>query len=250
MTTSNSDILEVLAGVGLSENEASVYLALLELGPSSVLEIARHANLKRPTCYLIVDELVTKAYASKTNDGRRTVYAVISPKQLQNRVERHYERFSQTMSELEAIGSTSPQKPTIRLYEGLEGVMQAYLLSLDQPRKSEILIFGTVSVLNLLPEFVPSYIASRVKRQITVKALLPDTPANRAVPVRDKAELRETRFLPVERFDPQLEINQFGNIITYIAHSEKNPFATVIDNPTIANVERQRFLLIWDQAQT
>lgn len=248
MTTTNSDILEVLAGVGLSENEASVYLALLELGPSSVLEIARQTNLKRPTCYLILDELVLKAYASKTNDGRRTIYAVISPKQLQNRVERHYERFSQTVSELEAIGSVSPQKPAIRLYEGSEGVMQTYLLSLDQPRKSEILTYGTASVANLLPDFIPDYIASRVKRRITVKALLPDTPENRAVLKRDKTELRETRFLPVDRFDPQLEINQFGNTIAYIAHSEKAPFATVIDSATIANVERQRFLLIWDQA--
>lgn len=237
-----------LQGIGFQEDEATVYLAALELGPSSVWDIAKKSGLKRPTCYLILDDLVSKGYASQSHDGRRTLYSVISPTQLLTRMRQRQERLERHLAELEAIGSTSPQKPSVRLFEGVAGVEQAYRLTFDLPEGDEILTYGTASVIDLLPHFIPDYIQRRAKRDIRMRAILPDTPANRAVAARDNKELRETRLLPAEHFDPHLEVNQFGTTITYIAHSEREPFATVIESPTIARLEKQRFELIWHQA--
>ena len=250
MTTPNHDLVEALSGIGFDANEARVYLTILELGPASVWEIAQKSNLKRPTCYLILDELVLKAYASKTNDGRRTVYSVISPKQLASRLESRQEHFKKTISQLEAMATKSPQKPTIRLFEGPEGLKQAYRLSLEEPKGSELTIYGTATVEQLLPDFIADYLEQRVKKGIRVRALLPDTTENRAVAKRNRQELRLTRFLAPAKFNPHLEINQFGSTIVYLAHSEKQPFATVIDNPTLAAVEKERFNLIWEIAKT
>lgn len=50
-------MLAQLKHIGLSENEAKVYLAMLELGPSPMLEIAAKAGINRPTAYAQLEAL-------------------------------------------------------------------------------------------------------------------------------------------------------------------------------------------------
>lgn len=249
MTTQISDLIEALKGIGLNENEAGVYIAALELGPSSVWDISKKARVKRPTCYVILDEMVFRGYASKTHDGKRAIFSVLSPKQLAYRLQKRQESFRNFLTQFEAIQSRIPQKPNIRLFEGIEGIKQAYLLTLEQPRNSEILIYGTAAVKTLLSEFINNYLNERVKKKIRVRAILADIPQNREVLKLDKKELRQTKFLPKEKFDPNLEINIFGDTIIYIAHSEKQPFATVIESATIVKTEKEIFELVWQNSK-
>ena len=49
-----------LQSLGFSEKEATVYVALLELGRGTVTEIARRAGINRTTGYDILDSLAGK----------------------------------------------------------------------------------------------------------------------------------------------------------------------------------------------
>lgn len=248
MTTYSADILEVLSGVGLRENEAFVYLASLELGPSTVLAIARKSGVKRPTCYVILDELVFRGFASRTEGKKAALYSVLSPKQLLQRVATRQDRLEKHLADLSAIASTSGQKPEVRLLEGVEGVKEVYLAALEHPKESEMLVYGTADVLVILEGWIHDYMKDRVTKRIRVRAILPDTPENRSVKNRDAQELRETRFLPTNEYDPKLEQIIIGDSISFIAHSEHEPFATVITNHTIAGLQRQQFEYIWKAA--
>lgn len=249
MTTPNDDILASLEGIGLHENEALVYLSALELGPSSIWDIAKKSAIKRPTCYVLMDNLIFKGYANTSFDGKRNIYSVSSPKQLLSAVNRRQEKLQKTLTQLEGLASKSPSKPNIRLYEGREGVMEIYNLTLDLAKDEEILIYGTASIATSYQDFIAQYLKDRVKKKIRVKAILPDTEENRKVLVRDKQELRETKFLPSEKYKQKTEINIFVDSIAYIAHSEKEPFATVIENSTLAKEEKDRFNLLWEMAK-
>jgi len=249
MTTDNKELIEVLRGIGLDDNQALIYLTILELGPSSIWDVAKKTGIKRPTCYVILDELTFRGFASKAHDGRRTIYSVITPKQMLFRLEKRYEKFRNVSSQLEGIASKSPQKPIISLYEGISGVKQAYDLTLLEQKGSEILIYGTAKVADLMPEYISDYLRERTGLGIKVRALVADIEENRSVISRDTKELRETRFLEQKYFDPHLEVNIFGDTLIYIAHSEKEPFATVIKNSTIANHEKQRFEIEWNIAK-
>lgn len=249
MTTLNEELLANLRGIGFSKNEAAVYLACLELGPAAIWNIAKTSGLKRPTCYVLLEELVLKGYASSINDGKRTIYSVSSPKQLLRAVERRHERFSSSINQLEGIASKSPQKPIVRLFEGLAGVMESYNLSLEQPKGSEILIYGTAQIRLTYSDFINEYLKKRVAKGISARALLPDNELSREVLLHDEAEMRQCRFLPQDKFDPVTEINIFGDVINYIAHSEREPFATMIESPSLAKLEKQRFELLWELAK-
>lgn len=249
MTTEmNHNLIEDLKLVGLEEKEAAIYLACLELGPSSVWDIARKSAIKRPTCYVLLDNLTAKGIAQKVMDQKKTIYSVQSPKELLNTFERRKALFAEKISQFQALASKSLEKPKIRLYEGVEGVEQAYELTLDQPEKSEILIYGTAAVLTKYGKFLEKYLARRANRGIRARVILSDSPDNRAVTERDKDELRETRFLPADKFDQQTEVNILPDAIIYIAHSETEPFATVIESSRLAKEEKNRFDLLWELA--
>ena len=49
-----------LQDAGLSETEAKIYLAALELGQTSVSRIARKSGIKRTTIYLSLENLMEK----------------------------------------------------------------------------------------------------------------------------------------------------------------------------------------------
>lgn len=245
----NNDLITTLKGIGLAKNEAAVYLACLELGPASIWEIAKKSGIKRPTCYVLLDELIWKGHASSANDGKRTIYSVNSPKQLLQAVNTRFERFSSAINQLEGLASKNPKKPIVRLYEGINGIVEAYNASLEQPKGGEVLIYGTQLVEMNYGDLIAEYISKRVKTGITAKVILAETDYNRTVPFRDKNELRQTRFLPINWYNPTIEVNMFNDSIAYIAHSEVNPFATVIENATLAQEEKQRFNLLWDVAK-
>ncbi|KKT26512.1 MAG: Transcriptional regulator, TrmB [Parcubacteria group bacterium GW2011_GWA2_43_9b] len=76
-----------LRKLGLKEKEVSVYLAALELGFTSVQNIAKHANLSRPTVYEIIKELIKKSLMREVKRkgavrGERSYFAAESPDSL------------------------------------------------------------------------------------------------------------------------------------------------------------------------
>lgn len=53
-------LAKILQNIGLTEKEAKVYLACLELGPQPVSEIAKKARINRVTAYDILEKLLKK----------------------------------------------------------------------------------------------------------------------------------------------------------------------------------------------
>ena len=105
MTAPNEQLYLSLQGLGLSNHEILIYLASLELGATSIWEIAKKSGVKRTTCYTVLEDLSMKGFASSSNDGKRDVYSVVSPKQLLRLAEYRYDRLVSSASQLEALAS-------------------------------------------------------------------------------------------------------------------------------------------------
>jgi len=251
MTTKNDEILRALEGMGLSENQAAVYLANLELGASSIWDISKKSGVKRPTCYVLLEELMWRGLASSTNDGKRVLYTVASTKQLMQYEERRHKRALQVAAELEAIASKSTEKPNIRQYSGVEGVKEACNLALLQPRGTEVLIYGSLAMETEYDEFLEEFAIARGKLNMPARLLYPDTAECRAFLERDLAKRNiTTKFLPQDKYEFKThEMIIFGDTLAYLAHSEKEPFATVIESSTLANGEKQLFEMLWEFAK-
>ena len=71
-----------LRKLGLTEKEVRVYLASLELGPSSVLNIAQKTGLARPTTYEIVKSLENKGLFAETKQKKKRYFVAQSPERI------------------------------------------------------------------------------------------------------------------------------------------------------------------------
>ena len=71
-----------LQAVGLQEKEAKVYLAALELGKGTAQQIAIKAELKRPTTYVIMEELMRQGLVSSFYEGKKQYFVAENPERL------------------------------------------------------------------------------------------------------------------------------------------------------------------------
>src|SRR4051812_48391125 len=76
----NKLIAQIKTNLGFSEKKATVFLALLQLGETNVIEIARNAKLKRTTVYNILPELVEEGLIAVTSIGKHKRYFVTDPR--------------------------------------------------------------------------------------------------------------------------------------------------------------------------
>src|SRR5689334_7735404 len=119
-----------LQEIGLSDKEASVYLALLQVDNASVIELANKTKIKRPTVYVILESLAKKGLVSETTIGKKTHYQAEPPERLKTFVERQKltfeeraKRLDDMIPQIKSVQRESGERPVIKYLEGKAGVI-------------------------------------------------------------------------------------------------------------------------------
>lgn len=118
--------------LGLSDKESSTYLAMLELGPASVQDIAKKAGVNRATAYVMLESLKRRGLMSSVERGKKSVFVAESPDRLlaavareMQAVEERQARLASVMPQFLALFNAVEDKPKVRFFEGEEGVAAA-----------------------------------------------------------------------------------------------------------------------------
>src|SRR5436190_1515134 len=82
MKDTSIKLRESLVFLGLTDKEASVYVALLGLGRSTASQIARRAGVNRATSYVILDTLIAKGLVTISGKEPKQEYLAESPDKL------------------------------------------------------------------------------------------------------------------------------------------------------------------------
>lgn len=69
-----NDLAKKLESLGLTEKEAAVYVAALELGASPAQKIAERAKVKRGTTYLAIESLTKRGLMSSVTKGKKVFF--------------------------------------------------------------------------------------------------------------------------------------------------------------------------------
>ena len=117
-------IESTLNKLGFNQKEIDVYLALLQFGASSMTGIANQTKLKRPTCYLVIENLLKRGLISIIKKGSTTLYLAERPKKILSLLKSHEQELEQTLPELEALYNSPKHKPKIYILEGKEGLQK------------------------------------------------------------------------------------------------------------------------------
>ncbi len=120
------EITKELKTLGLNQKEASIFLASLELGPSTISDIARRADIKRTTVYNLIDPLLQKNLLSKIPQKKRILYRAEPPRRILTQLEERRRKFEHLLPQLESLYQSQGTKPRVQFHEGKEGLIKAY----------------------------------------------------------------------------------------------------------------------------
>lgn len=253
MKKTDSKLKESLISLGLSEKESAVYIALLELGRSTVSKISRSADVNRATGYVILDSLVNKGLAQISGKEPKQEYTAESPDRLTVLFRKRKEEADRNAAQAEslALELKSIQKiedrPQVKFYEGVEGVQQVYEDTLTS--KETIRAFASVEdVHSLFKNYFPKYYQRRAGKGISIRAVFPDTPESIERSKLDKEEARESILVPKEKYKFHPEINIYDNKVMVASWREK--LGIIIESAEIADAMKKVFELAWIGAQS
>jgi sugar-specific transcriptional regulator TrmB len=242
-------LLHTLKEIGLSANEANVYLTMLNIGTNPASTIAKSINLNRSTCYTILNNLMQKGFIQKTIKNNITYFEPLKPNLIINKL-RNKKReldikissLTGSIEHLRKINEKSNNKPLVVFFEdiaGIQNIMEDTLSSTEQLRA-----YASLSELTqLLPNYFPEYYKRRTARNIFVKAIYPANEDSYIHKLRDDDEYRCSRLIPPE-FDFHLDILIYENKVAIISLKEK--FGLLIKSAEMAEAQKKIFDLIWE----
>lgn len=243
-------MLNELKNIGLTDNEAKVYLAMLELGPSSVLEIAAKAGINRPTAYFQIEVLKKMGLVSTTEKGSKQVFVAESPEQLEFIISRESKvlehkklELSKVLPELKTLFNLADDKPLIRYFEGREGLIRMQDEFLKCKEKEIYAISSLDDVLKVFPDHPDSYSPRRVQKKIHSK-LIYTTSRGAFLKEKDKKMLRESKFVSPSKLPFSSDITIYDDKVA-IAALKGTISGTIIQHKEIANSFKGLFRMSW-----
>ena len=246
-------MIEKLLKLGLSDNEAKVYLAMLELGPATVIEISAKAGINRPTTYVQIENLKKLGLASTQLKGKKTLYIPESPDHLEMVLRNEADSIQNKKHELEAslprlmaLFQSSDNKPQVRFFEGKEGIAKIQDEFLKNKSKEVISISSADDVIAVFPNHPQKYTTRRV--QAGIKSRLIYTSQKGPFLKNDSALLREVRFLSADKFKFALDMTVYDDTVA-IANLRGSLFGVIIKNEAIADSFKNLLNLIWESAE-
>lgn len=239
----NMEITEVLQRAGLNEKQASVYLACLELGTGSVEAIAKKAGTKRPTTYLILDELQSRGLVSTVPRAKKILHTAESPELILREVNRREELLKRFMPNLLAVYNARKEKPQVQMFEGREGVGQVYDKIFSSP---EVNFFSTIRDVFVMFPDMPKLLRERViAKQMKVREILTQTEADlEYVSWIKQHEYYQSRFAPKNFPEFLTDSAIFGNHVAFFSFKPA-VFAVQIESREISQSLRVLFDLAW-----
>lgn len=236
------ELLENLKDIGLNEKEAALYAAGLEFGQSGIKDLAKGANIKRPTAYRVMDELEAKGLFSKVAKGKKYYYEAEDPETIFGLYKIRQEAFARLLPDLRALHNKEGKQPKVRFYHGIEGLKAMYWESLNA--KETIVGYGSIDeVWSLSKEFINDYMKERIKRKIHVRGIVPSTVESQEFAKLNPAQLRELVLVPKESFPMTNEINIYDDKIAIFSFREQ--VGVIIQSRDIANSQKAIFNLAW-----
>lgn len=241
----NKELQSILTQIGLSENEARVYLAALSLGSATVMKIAKVADIKRTTVYAVVESLKQKGLMNIEIQGFKQLYEAEDPKKLEGILEIRKNQFKELLPEFSALYNLKGGESVVKYYEGLESIKSVYnnLLSDIKPHEEYIAISNAEQWLYLDEKWFEGFMERRAKLPISVRLLLQDSPKAQHYAKFMKNFHYTARILPKDtKFTVSITVTPQRTVV----HQLMSPsMAIVIENKSIVNMHKEMFEVMW-----
>jgi len=253
------EIKSYIETLGLTEKEAAVYLALLQLGQAPVQTISRKASIVRPTAYVVLDSLIHKGLCKKGLIGKKTVFIASPPEDLDVLIRKRERdaheqraRLHHLLPELRALYALSEERPSIRLFEGREGLKNLQREFIEISAEPVYGMSSDDAMENLFPRTSDEYDEEirgvRVKAGIKSYNIYTSSEGERRSLESDKKALRESRYIDKEKLPIKAHFSVHGPLLSIVSFRKKI-IGVLIEHVDIADSFKAIFDVAWKQLE-
>ncbi|MBT4446808.1 TrmB family transcriptional regulator [archaeon] len=243
---------ELLREVGLSQNEARVYEALLQIGESSVQTISLRSKVHRRNVYDSLNKLMEKGLASEVFVKGEKNFKAINPRRLLELLKEKEEKVNNFLPEMQLKYEALEEKEEAYLYRGIEG-FKNYLQDILKTGETVYFIGAKGFWLDeRLKHFLPRFQRERKKQGIKFMHLF-DYEVKEQKSEILKFVGKPYKFIPKEYSSPTA-VDIFGDyVVTFVGvkpgQLEEEPLMFVMKSKRLADGYRKFFQFMWDHSK-
>jgi HTH-type transcriptional regulator, sugar sensing transcriptional regulator len=240
-------MIEVLKEFGLTDAEAKVYLALLELGSTKAGPLIKKAGMHRATVYDCLKRLMEKGLVSYTLKVKMKFFEAAEPDVLMNLLMEKEEHFKEILPQLKSLRKMVEIKQEVNVYQGKRGVRTVLENILNEMKSGgEYADFGVSGLFRtVMGPYWDFWQKKKKEYKIKSKCIFDE---------RLKSDRKfigcyfgEARFHSKEFPSPTDTMIYNDKIILFIWTADP-PLAVVIRNKRNAEGYRNQFNMMWKHA--
>lgn len=239
-----------LIEIGLNEKEAKIYLASLELGQSTVQDIAKKAGVNRATTYFVIEGLMKMGLMSSFHKGKKQYFVAADPDRLievleqeKNTIEKRESSLKKLLPQLQSLNNKQKNRPVVRYFEGKEGIAAM----VDEFLKTKELTINMAYSVDAVEKIFDEkerlkWRSKRLDRNIKTKVIytyekgtLPEIPNS------------DRRKVPLDKFPINCDIAIYGDKVR-IASLGNRLTGIIIEDKEIASSLKAILDLAWEAA--
>lgn len=241
-----------LEELGLSPNEAKVFVAALESGAATAQQLAAKAAVVRPTAYVAIGGLVKRGLMSSHTRGKKQFFQAERPAQLLRLIEEEKKKLAERESKLksllpglESLIAIAGEKPEVKYYEGWDGLEAMRSLIYEGKAKSVNVIACSERVREMISDeksVIHDYKLKKKNipgRQINIV----DSPKAYLKPVIAQNNWK-IKYVFKPGFKFRGEIASFSDHVALLLYA-KHPFGVIVKNEDLAATFEVLFEVAW-----
>lgn len=242
------EIGDALQKLGLNAKQSLVYTALLEIGPSTAYAIARRSGIKRPTVYVLLEELRMKDIVLKIPHAKKQIFTAKSPDELVARALEDIREVSGMLPKLRALMSKD-HRPQIFYFEGIDEIRQLLWRNLPAVDGKELIGFYAYNpgLPRKLLQIIDEYNEYLKNHGIQVRGIVPDHPSLEQYRRTDKEYRRLSRVVPFSEYSSKISLDMGENFVRILALPDQQ--GVIIENKDVAESMKQIFEMIWEKTK-
>ncbi|MBI2655570.1 hypothetical protein HYX06_04070 [Candidatus Woesearchaeota archaeon] len=242
-------LVDDLIELGISENEARVYIALLETGPSTTGPVIKKSGLYRVIVYDTLEKLLKLGLVNYSLKRNRKLFEAEEPKQILELIKNKEIIARKLVDDLQKIKSEKTQEQGASIYEGWRGIQAAQENYFKEMKKGEgeyVMVGASRQLHKKLDDFFNHFHERRSKIGVPAKLLFNEN-NKKFGNLKKKYKPVQIRFMPRRIVTPSW-VSTYKDMVL-IGVAEETPMAFFIKNKAVAESYKQYFYFMWEQSQ-
>ncbi|MBU0959110.1 MAG: hypothetical protein KKB31_04145 [Nanoarchaeota archaeon] len=244
-----TQMIKNLIQFGLSEKEAKVYIACLELGESLASEISLKSDLPRTLIYDILERLIDFGLASYSVKNNKKYFTASNPREILRILKEKGEAIKEVLPGLEQLQKIKGiKRPRVEVYEGIEG-MKTVMNNILRSEVKEFYAYGSSrSSFEIIPAFIEDWHKRRIKLKIIMNIIYNNTPESRNK-IKNIKSLKYSNYklMPIKLESPTATLIYSNKVV--LQSWAKKPFAVLIEDEQMAENQKKYFEELWKLAK-